>query len=128
MKIWEFSAASLALALALPALAEEQGQLATSPERTEMSTQREMRLTPVQTEFHVAMQQMHHDMMEGMMDPDPSRAWIKLMKAHHQGAIDMSDIVLKHSKDPSVSKAAQLTKEQNEKDKNKLEALLKNGQ
>ena len=82
-------------------------------------------MTAAQQQYHAAMQKMDKEMMQGMMDPDPAKSWIKQMIAHHQGAIDMSEIALKEVKDGAVVKEARKTREQNQKDKEKLEALLK---
>jgi uncharacterized protein (DUF305 family) len=60
-----------------------------------------------------------------MMDPDPGISWTKQMLAHHQGAVDMSDILLKYSKDPDIVKEGRKAKEQNEKDRRELQALLR---
>ena len=40
-------------------------------------------------------------------DPDPTKAWAKMMVAHPQGAIEMSQTVLKETKDPRIRKMAQ---------------------
>lgn len=82
-------------------------------------------MNAAQQEFHTAMQKMNQEMMQGMMDPDPGKSWMKQMIAHHQGAVDMSEIVLKHSKDADVVKEARKTKEQNEKDMKELQAKLR---
>ena len=36
------------------------------------------------------MDRMNQAMMQGMMDPDPAKAWMKSMAAYHRGAIEMS--------------------------------------
>ncbi len=82
-------------------------------------------MTPSQKEYHESMQKMDGTMMQGMMETDPGTAWLKQMIAHHQGAIDMSEVVLKYSKNEQVLKAARKTKEQNGKDKKELEAILR---
>ena len=43
------------------------------------------------------MEKMNADMKKGM-DSDPTKAWAKMMVAHHQGAIEMSQTVLKGPK------------------------------
>lgn len=53
-----------------------------------------------------AMEQMNVDMKKGM-DPDPTKAWAKMMIAHHQGAIDMSETVVRETKDPVIRKMAE---------------------
>ena len=50
---------------------------------------------------------MHGPMMEGMKDADPDVAFVKGMIPHHQGAIDMANVVLKYGKDPYVKQWAQ---------------------
>ena len=81
-------------------------------------------MTPAQKEFHQSMQKMNAEMMQGMMEADAAKSWLEQMIAHHQGAIDMSDVVLKHSKNDQVREAARKTIEQNGKDKKELERIL----
>lgn len=81
--------------------------------------------SPVQKEFMAASDKMNKGMMDGMMDPDPGKSWMKQMAAHHQGAIDMSDVVLKNTKDAEVLKEARKTKEDNEKALKELQAKMK---
>lgn len=78
-----------------------------------------------QKETMSAMDKMNKAMMQGMMDPDPSMAWMKSMAAHHQGAIDMSEIVLKHSKDGDVTKEARKTAQENEKSLKEMQAKMR---
>ena len=59
------------------------------------------------------------------MDPDPAMAWMKSMAAHHQGAIDMSEAVVKHTKDADVAKEARKTAQENEKALKELQTKLK---
>lgn len=47
-----------------------------------------------------AMDRMHAPMMQGIANPDPDTAFVLGMIPHHQGAIDMAEIVLKFGKDP----------------------------
>ncbi len=50
-----------------------------------------------------AMDKMHKAMMAAN-DPDAAKSWAKKMIPHHQGAIEMSEVVLKNTKDPFVTK------------------------
>ena len=52
------------------------------------------------------MNAMHAPMMQGVQDSDPDAAFVKGMIPHHQGAIDMAKIVLRHGKDDQVKKWA----------------------
>jgi uncharacterized protein (DUF305 family) len=68
-------------------------------------------------EYKASMEKMDAAMMKGM-DPDPTKAWAKMMVAHHQGAIDMSKTVLKETKDPMIRQMAEKgIKEQGEEQK-----------
>ena len=71
-------------------------------------------------EYMKSMERMSADMKKGM-DPDPTKAWAKMMAAHHQGAIEMSQIVLKETKDPMIRKMAQKTIDDQTKEKKMLE-------
>lgn len=60
--------------------------------------------------YKPSMEKMDADMQKGM-DPDPTKAWVKMMIAHHQGAIDMNKVVLKETKDcAGTHKSVILTK------------------
>lgn len=82
-------------------------------------------MDPSQKEFMATMDKMNKEMMQGMMDSDPGKSWMKQMIAHHQGAVDMSEIVLKHTKDADVIKEARKTKEENEKSIKELQTKLR---
>ncbi len=74
-----------------------------------------------------AMNKMHKDMMAAV-DPDPTKTWVKMMIPHHQGAIDMSKAVLKHSKDPKIRAMAEnVIKEQSKEIRELQDWLKKNG-
>lgn len=128
-------AALLGVSLALPACAQQtqsspQGgsipgmQGHTMPGMQGHSMQGMQNMGPAHQEFMASMDKMHQGMMQAMMDPDPGKSWMKQMIAHHQGAVEMSEIVLKHSKDSEVIKEARKTKEQNQKDMRMLQAKL----
>ncbi|KIU27450.1 hypothetical protein SR39_29820 [Methylobacterium radiotolerans] len=106
--------------LATPALAQQGGSMSGMSGMSDMKN-----MTPAQKDQMAAMDKMNKAMMEGMMDPDPGLAWMKSMAAHHQGAIDMSEAVLKHTKDEEVRKEARKTAQENEKALKELEAKLK---
>jgi hypothetical protein len=57
--------------------------------------------------YAATMATMHEPMMDGMKHPDPDAAFVLGMVPHHQGAIDMSDVVLKYGQDPEVRALAQ---------------------
>ncbi|MBU1306950.1 MAG: DUF305 domain-containing protein [Alphaproteobacteria bacterium] len=56
--------------------------------------------------FEATMASMNGPMMEGMADPDPDRAFVRGMIPHHQGAIDMGNVILKFGTDPSIKALA----------------------
>lgn len=68
-----------------------------------------------------SMEKMNEDMKKGMDDPDATKAWAKMMVAHHQGAIEMSQTVLKETKDPMIREIA----EKGIKEQTKEQAKLK---
>jgi hypothetical protein len=49
--------------------------------------------------YRAAMDRMHGPMMQGIANVDPDTAFVLGMIPHHQGAIDMAEIVLKFGKD-----------------------------
>lgn len=75
-------------------------------------------------EFMAAMKTMSDDMMQAD-DADVGKAWMKKMIEHHKGAVEMSRIVLKHSKDKDVEKEAKKTIDENEKSIKEIQSKLK---
>nr|WP_249130786.1 DUF305 domain-containing protein [Bradyrhizobium diazoefficiens] len=73
--------------------------------------------------YKQSMERMNADMQKGM-DPDPTKAWVEMMIAHHQGAIDMNNIVLKKTKDPTIRKMAEKTSGDQETEIKKLQSWL----
>lgn len=57
-------------------------------------------------EYMSGMTMMHSKMMDGVKDPDPDKAFVKGMIAHHEGAIAMAETELKYGKDPEMRKLA----------------------
>jgi hypothetical protein len=49
--------------------------------------------------YGAAMDRMHGPMMKGAANPDPDAAFVLGMIPHHQGAVDMAEIVLRFGKD-----------------------------
>ncbi len=115
------SASSLAPALA------QQGQSGSMSDMKGMDMKgADMKsMNPMQKESMAAMDKMNKAMMEGMMDADPDVAWLKSMAAHHQGAVDMSEIALKHIKDENVRKEARKAMEENEKSIKEVKMMIK---
>ena len=57
-------------------------------------------------EYTAAMERMNNDIEKGM-DLDPTKAWAKVMAAHHRGAVEMSQTVLQETKDQMIREMAQ---------------------
>jgi Uncharacterized protein conserved in bacteria len=72
-----------------------------------------------------AMDRMHGPMMEGIMDTDPDRAFVRGMIPHHRGAVEMAEIQLKYGKDPEIRKLAQEVIEAQKKEIEFMEEWLK---
>lgn len=70
--------------------------------------------------YKQSMEDMNSDMQKGM-DPDATKAWAKMMIAHHQGGIEMSRVVLRETKDPTIRKMAEKTTEEQQKEIKELQ-------
>lgn len=62
--------------------------------------------TPAAQAYLAANRKMH-DAMNIELSDNPDRDFMKMMIAHHQGAVEMARIVLEHGKDPEVRKLAE---------------------
>ena len=70
-----------------------------------------------------AMEKMNVEMQKGM-DPDPTKAWVKMMIAHHQGAVEMNKVVVKETKDSKIRNMAEKTMSEQETEIKKLQTWL----
>jgi uncharacterized protein (DUF305 family) len=127
-KILVGAAIAAGLGLGLPVLAQ-QGQTQGGHSGHSMPGQMQgmpnmQNMSATQKEYHAVMQKMNQGMMQGMMESDPGKSWLKMMDAHHQGAIDMADIVMKHSKDQDIVAKARKTKEDTLKDQQEVKKVL----
>lgn len=60
----------------------------------------------IEAAYMATMEAMHAPMMEGMKHPDPDVAFIQGMIPHHQGAVDMAEVVLEYGNDPATQRLA----------------------
>ncbi len=74
-------------------------------------------------EYMTSMDRMNADMKKGM-DSDSTKAWAKMMAAHHQGAIEMDQTVLKETKDPMIREMAEKGIKDQTKEKKMLEEWI----
>jgi uncharacterized protein (DUF305 family) len=78
-----------------------------------------------QNPFAEAEMKMHRAMMAAV-GKDASETWVRKMIAHHQGAIDMANIVLSKTDDPKIKQTAQETIVSQGKEIDELQGWLKN--
>jgi uncharacterized protein (DUF305 family) len=57
--------------------------------------------------YMAAMDKMHKNMMAVKSTGNPDVDFVRGMIPHHQGAVDMARVVLKHGKDPEIRKLAE---------------------
>ena len=80
-------------------------------------------MTPAPHEMMMAMHKMDQNMM-AVKDKDPDRLSAKQMMAHHQGAIDMSDIEMRLGQDEDAKRIARTTADENRTGIAEIEAWL----
>lgn len=73
--------------------------------------------------FGPAMEKMHAAMMAAT-GATPGETWARKMIPHHQGAIDMSDIILKQGGDPKILESARMTRDMQVKEIADLQKML----
>jgi uncharacterized protein (DUF305 family) len=54
-----------------------------------------------------AMERMHADMAASASTGDPKIDFLRMMIPHHQGAVDMAALLLRHTQDPRLRNLAQ---------------------
>lgn len=112
------------LALAICVWAIETDTLAANSHHM-AAAQSDMEPGPATREYLKAMDDMHADMMSGIMDPDPDAAFVRGMLPHHRGAVDMARTALKYGKDPELRKLAQEIIEAQEREIKFMQEWLK---
>lgn len=73
--------------------------------------------------FGPAMEKMQSAMMAAK-GGTPGETWARKMIQHHQGAVDMSDILLKQGEDPKMLESARMTKDKQPKEIVDLQKML----
>lgn len=74
--------------------------------------------------YEKANAKMHKGM--GLIDPDPDIAFMQGMIPHHEGAVEMAEIVLKYGKDPETQALAQQIISSQNKEIAQMQEWLKN--
>lgn len=73
--------------------------------------------------FHAAEEKMHKEMM-AQKGTTVDETWARKMIVHHQGAIDMSEILLEQGSDPAIRQMASESIEKQRRDISKLQQLI----
>ncbi len=81
-------------------------------------------MTDAQKGYHEAMMRMDPPMMMGMMAKDADVAWACSMIPHHQGAVEMSRVVLRTGDNAEVKKMAEKVISDQEKEIAELTAWI----
>ena len=113
------------LAIAGFALTVAACQAAPAPEATEETvTAEEADKSEAELAYEEANRKMHVGM--AAIHPDPDIAFMQGMVPHHQGAVDMAEIVLKYGKDPEARALAETIIESQTKEIAQMNAWLEN--
>ena len=82
----------------------------------------EVEKSPAELAYEIANKKMHEGM--AAINPDPDIAFMQGMVPHHQGAVDMAEIVLKYGKDPEARALAKTIIESQTKEIAQMNAWL----
>lgn len=82
----------------------------------------------MQDDLNASMMRMHSKMNAGLDEKDPDLSFVVGMLPHHEGAVEMAEIVLKYGEDKEIKKLAKaIIKAQAEEIKFMQEYLAKKG-
>ena len=109
-----------ALAMALP-FAPAFAQTGTAAAATQSSAPPQSAATQ---EYSQAMERMHLEMTKMKPTGDATRDFVEMMIPHHQGAIDMARIVLKHTRDKGIRDLAEEIVEKQQEEVEELQSWL----
>lgn len=76
------------------------------------------------TEYMAVEKKMQQE-MSGVKGSTPEEVFAAKMIPHHQGAVDMAQVALKHAKDPEIRRIAEKTITDQQKDIAELQEWLK---
>lgn len=123
IKTSAFALAAFALSLSGPALAQGNpaGMDHSKMDHSAMSGM--MQPTPANP-YPPAEMEMHHKMMSAV-GSDATETWVRKMIEHHRGAIAMSQIVLRETRDPKVREMATKSSAGQRREIEELQAWLR---
>lgn len=93
------------LAITMPALAQDMGHA--NHAKMDDTSMSQPAKSPSTEAYEVAMEKMHEDMMAVQYTGNADIDFMRGMLPHHQGAVDMANIVLKYGKDRQVRDLAE---------------------
>jgi uncharacterized protein (DUF305 family) len=95
--VFAVTTASLIVALTAPPVHTQQMQMGTPPASSD----------PAWTELQQSMRSMHETMFSVESTGNDDEDFVRLMLPHHQAALDMARVELKHGQDPQLRRLAQ---------------------
>lgn len=81
-----------------------------------MDKQSDMQMKSMPADMHKAMESSDMQMKSMKMTGDVDRDYAMMMRAHHQGAVDMSKALIANGKDPEMKRMARKIMSNNEKE------------
>lgn len=118
MKFARTAVATVAMLVAAPAFAQS------GMDHSRMGGMDPSMMQPTAANPYTPAEMKMHDKMMRAVGADATETWVRKMVEHHRGAIEMSQIVLRNTRDPKIRAMATKSVSEQSRDIGQLQAWL----